>query len=127
MPTPKLTPFDGREVLNTTVAIRNAGDGLSKAMEIDPIELHHGDSVYVVLECEVEKLRFDPIKDTQALSRVHMLKAGVATLVDEALVADALDAQRRAIEEAAGVQRLPLGEPGDTEDDEDEVLEGMER
>src|SRR5262249_14836962 len=109
MPDPEskeLTPFDGRQVLNATVAIRNAGDGLSQAMSIDPIELHHGEKVYVVLECDVEKVRFDPIKDTQALSRVHMLKAGTSVIVDEDLVRAHLDDMERRIEEHAGITRL---------------------
>ena len=113
-----LSKFDGREVLNTTVAIRNAGDGLSKALGVDPVELHHGEDVYVVLHCTVDKVRFDPIKDAEdCLTRVHMLKAGDATMVDGDLVAEQLEAQARRIEEADGVHRLPF------DDNEDEVNE----
>lgn len=112
MATPKLTQFEGRDVLQTTVAIRNTGDGLSDALAVDPHEYHQGERVYVVLECDVEKLRFDPIPKTDALSRVHMLKAGNATIVDAALVADALSAQaeriRLAKEAEEGVQRMVL-------------------
>lgn len=104
-----LGSFDGRDVLGTNVAITNAGDGLSKAMSVEPLELHLGETVYVVLECEVSKVRFDPVKDTQAVQRVHILKAGAATMVDGDLVADVLEEQERKIEEAAGVHRLPLG------------------
>ena len=105
---PTLAPFEGKPVESATIAIRNTGDGLSKAMEVDPTELHHGQRVYVVLECEVDKVRFDPLKDEETLERVHVLKAGRATFVDADVVAEALDAQQRRIEEAAGVQQLPL-------------------
>lgn len=104
----KLGRFEGHDVLSTTVAIRNTGDGLSKAMAVDPVMLKHGARVHVVLECEVEKIRHDPIDDTDGLQRVHMLKAGAAVIVDEALVRAHLDDQQRRIEEAAGISRLPL-------------------
>lgn len=109
-----LGDFEGRTILSTTIQVTNAGDGLSDAMKIDPVVMHHGETVYVVLECEVSKVRFDPIKDTQGVARVHVLKAGTATLIDGAAVEDALDAQRekiaRAKEAAQGVARLPTDE-----------------
>ena len=77
-----LGEFDGKTVARTTIAITNAGDGLSEAMKIEPQLLHHGDKVYVLLECEVSKIRFDEVKDTGYLSRVHVLKAGGAVIAD---------------------------------------------
>lgn len=120
--TDHLTPFDGKPVLRTTISVTNAGDGLSEAMAIDPRELHHGEVVHVVLECEVAKVRFDPIKDApDHLTRVHQLRAGTATIVDAAMVQDVLDRQRLAIEKAkeaaAGIARLPGTEPWDAEAD----------
>lgn len=105
-----LTPFDGKDVLSAGIAIRNAGDGLSEALSVDPQEFHHGEKVYVVLECEVDKVRFDPVKDSDGLRRVHVFKAGTATIVDESIVATQLDDQRRKIEAAAGVRRLEFDE-----------------
>lgn len=114
-----LSQFENHDVLASTVAITNAGDGLSKALAVSPQELHFGDKVYVVLECEMHRVRFDPIKDTQALARVHVLRAGTASLVDEKLVREVLDATEEAIERAQGVVRLPLGatdpDPADQE------------
>lgn len=108
---PALSPFDGRDVLRSTIAITKAGDGLSEAMKIAPQEFHHGERVFVVLETTVGKVRFDPIKDTEALSRVHVLEAGLSTIVSEALVREVLDSQaetiRLAQEAAAGIKRLP--------------------
>lgn len=109
----QLSDFEGRHVGLSRVAITNAGDGLSKALAIDPMELSLGDMVYVVLETEVSKIRFDESKDGDDLTRVHVLKAGTATLVDEDLVRDHLDRQAQRIEQAQGVHRLPLdGEDG---------------
>jgi len=109
-----LGTFDDRDVLRTTIAVTNAGDGLSDALKVDPKLMHLGEKVYVVLECEVAKVRFDPIKDTDALSRVHVLKAGTATLVDADLVRAQLDEQAerilRAKEAEAGISRLPYND-----------------
>lgn len=123
---PELTPFEGRDVLRTSIAITRAGDGLSEAMKFEPREFHHGDRVYVVLETTVAKVQHVPYdKDDEfgPLVRVHSLTAGTATIVDEELVAAHIAAQAernlKAREEAAGIERLPLAD-----DDELEALEG---
>jgi hypothetical protein len=105
-----LASFDNRLVLSAGIAITGAGDGLSEALAVEPREYHHGETVYVVIEAEVSKVRFDPVKDTEGLRRVHFLKAGVATIVDESVVAAAIEEQKRKIEEHRGVTRLDLGD-----------------
>lgn len=110
-PVTDLGTFDGKQVLSTSVAVTNAGDGLSQAMKIDPQLLHLGQKHVLVMECEVAKVRFDPIKDTDAVQRVHVLRAGTATLIDHSVVEDVLAVQREKIERAkeaeAGIARLP--------------------
>lgn len=106
-----LQPFDGRDVRRTTISITNAGDGLSQALKIEPRELHIGEKVFVVLECEVGKLRFVPIDNGEDLTREHILRAQLGTIVDEAAVRAALDAQRdrliAAAEAISGAQQIP--------------------
>jgi hypothetical protein len=108
--TTDLGEFDGQQVLRTTIAVTNAGDGLSDALKVDPALLHLGDKVYVVLECEVSKIRLDPIKDTDALTRVHTLRAGTATMVDADMVQAQLAEQAERIalakEAESGVSRM---------------------
>lgn len=108
-----LGEFEGRKVTKTTIAVRNAGDGLSKAMKVDPQLLHQGDRVYVVLECDVDKVTFDPYDDG-VCARIQNLNAGTATIIDGAVVRDALDQQRDRIklhEDAQkGVHELPTSE-----------------
>lgn len=106
--TTQLTRFDGKEVVGTAIKVTRAGDGLSAALTVEPAEFHHGDIVNIVLRCEVSKVEFVPVKDTALLSRVHTLTAGLATIVDDDLVNEVLDQQKRKIEEALGVQRLDL-------------------
>lgn len=105
-----LSPFEARPVVRTKVAVTNAGDGLSEAMAVDPVELSIGDEVYIVLAAQVSKVRFEEIKDSTSLARVHVLRAGTAALVDETIVADYLAKQRSRIEEAQGIVRLPMEE-----------------
>lgn len=102
----KLHRFEGQDVIGTQIKITNAGDGLSKALAIEPRELTQRETVYVVLECEVDTISFKPMKDVAAVVRIQSLRAGTATLVDKDLVSDHLEAQRVRIEEAAGVHRL---------------------
>lgn len=112
--TSALGSFDGKQVLKTTIAVTNAGDGLSEALKVEPQLLHLDGIVYVVLACRVDKIRFEPIKDVDGVSRVHVLKAGAATLVDEDLVKEHLTAQAERIlqakEKAAGIERIPFGD-----------------
>lgn len=127
-----LGQFDGRDVLTTSVKVTKAGDGLSEALGVDPQLLHHGDRGAIVIEYEVDKITFDPIKDTQGLNRVHTLKAMRGTLIDLEDVQDKLDEQTRRIEEADGVMRLDLdgdGEPqavGDVLEDALDLADGAE-
>lgn len=109
-----LTPFEDSEVLAVGIEVRNAAGGLNEAMSIDPVELHKGDEITVVLRCVVDKIRFDGIKDTNGLRRVHILHANDAAIVDDDVVSEALDRQsdriRKAKEEASGMIRLPYAE-----------------
>jgi hypothetical protein len=111
---PVLSEFDGKKVLSTSIAITGAGDGLSKAMAIEPQEMHHGQTVIVVSECVVNKVRFDPIKDTDGLQRVHVLRAGTSTIMDGDVVREALRIQKAKIDTAAalaeGKRKLPTPE-----------------
>lgn len=104
----KLTKFEGRKVDAVGIEIRNAAGGLQDAMKVDPEEWHLEDEITVVIRCRVTKIRHDPLKDTDGLRRVHILTAEEATVIEDDLVADALDEQKRRIEEVLGVQRLPI-------------------
>lgn len=106
---PELGEFDGRPVRSTGIRITNAGDGLSKALAVDPKVMYHRDQVYVVLETEVTNVAFPPFNtDDDGVIRLHTLKAGRATIVDAELVSDVLEAQQRRLDEAAGKLSLPF-------------------
>lgn len=108
--------FDGRDVIATSVAVTNAGDGLSQSLAVDPREIHIGDTGVIALEYVCTKVGFVEVKDTDCLNRVATLKAGAATLIDRSVVAEVLDAQALKLEQARGVQRLSLNGEDDPQD-----------
>ena len=103
-----LHTYEGRDVVQTSLRLVNAGDGLSKAMALDARELTIGQTIYLVIEAEVAKVTHQPIADTDTLTRVHTARAGLATLAERATVENLLEAQRVAQEQAEGVHRLPV-------------------
>lgn len=116
---PDLTPFEGRQVISTGVEMPGASGGLNAALAVDAMELHHGDTVVLAIEATVAKLRFDPIKDTEAVQRVHVLKVTNATRIDPGVVAEALAEQRRRSDEAKGVVQLNYTDDDAPDDDPD--------
>lgn len=114
----KLPDYAGRPVVRTTISIRNAGDGLSEGLGIDPQVLPLGDKVYVVLECTVHAHDHDRLmdkgNDTGMLVLDQVLKAGTGTLIDADVVkqaiADQAEVIQRAKEKAQGLERLPYPE-----------------
>jgi hypothetical protein len=113
-----LPDYGGRQVVRTSISIRNAGDGLSEGLGIDPQVLPLGETVYVVLECVVHAHDHDRImdkgNDTGLLVLDQVLKAGTGTLIDADVVKTAIAEQAEKIvlakEAAAGTQRLPFDE-----------------
>lgn len=101
--------YESRDVLGTSIAVRNTGHGLEEAMKTEPAVLHHGETVYVVMECQVEKIRYDEVPETDALTRVQMLKAGTATILDSAVVKDAIQKQADANQERKDRESGQLG------------------
>lgn len=116
----KIGEFEGSPVVGTTLILRNTGDGLSQAMEIDPVKMKVGEVVNLVIEAEVVGIRHDAAKDDdESLVRVHILRAGISKIVNAELVAGVLEEQRIAIEKLTGVERLPFdGKPEGMTDEE---------
>lgn len=114
-----LSSFEGLSVIRAGVEMPGAAGGLRDAMRVDPVELHHGDTGFVILPYTVRKVRFDPVDREDAKGpqeRVHVLDVQVGTLVPggnaelAALVADVQERVRIAKEEEKGIQRLPDGD-----------------
>lgn len=118
-----LGEYRGRKVLSTSLKITNTGDGLSEAMGIAPEILEPGDTVYVLLECEVGKHTHKLNTKFDAYELQQVLKAGTATIVDDQASKKKIAAQanrlQRAKEEREGTQRIPGTE--DVTDGQDNV------
>lgn len=107
----KLTPFEGRQVLAVGIEVPSAGGGLRDALTIDPAEFHYGETVFLVVEGKVGKIRFDPIPDAgESVRRVHVLETVAATIAERETVERLLEEQAKRIEEAKGLTRLPFGD-----------------
>lgn len=114
-----LADFEGKSVVEVGIEIPGAAGGLREAMKIDPVTFTQGETTFVVLQCKVGKVRFEPI-DKDYLDgdqrRVHVFTVEGATMVDGDLVREHLDAQAERIllarEAAQGITRLPMEQDG---------------
>jgi hypothetical protein len=106
-----LGSYEGFDVVGATVSVRNAGDGLSQALAVEPVRLDLHSTVHLVLECEVVKHVYEGPRDKDHVDQdelvlVNVLRAGRATLIDRDAVKSALDEQsdriRKAKEAAEG-------------------------
>lgn len=113
-----LHAFEGRKVVATSIKVTKAGDGLSPALKVEPVEYELGEVVYLVLKTTVGAVGYKPSKDNpEASIRQHTLETVEGTIVEEAKVRGVLAAQRKAIEQSEGIERLP----GLDEDDRPEL------
>lgn len=115
----KAKTFEGDEVRRSTVKITKAGDGLSDALKVDPVEYHRGDTVYFVLRGKVRYVAHPPeSKDSANVVRQHVIDTEEIAIVNELDVAKLLEANRErvqvALDSMAGQQRL-----GENDDDDD--------
>jgi hypothetical protein len=127
----KYTEFEGRDVIASGIEMPGASGGLNAALAIDGLELHHGDTGAIVIQYEVTKVRFDPVKGTEALQRNHVLGITNASQVDMELVADLLKRQmdrneeaRKAAKEAEGIHELPFDPDAEAEVPGDDFTHG---
>jgi len=114
-----MEPFEGIPVLASGFTMPGASGGLNKALSVNGLELHKGDRVTLAINCEVKQLNFPPVPDTDGVQRVHVLNVEGVAIIDEAMVAEAIDAQRLKVEEAQGVKRLPPGDADAYADDDE--------
>lgn len=109
-PLDALPPFEGVPVIYSSVAIAKAGDGLSDALKVDPIALHHGEEVWFVLRGHVAQVNHVPIKsdDSSRLVRKHRIDAEAIAIINsedgKPLLDEALAEVKRKIDESRGVQ-----------------------
>jgi hypothetical protein len=103
--------YDGRPIITSSVVIPGAGGGLHESLAVQPVLLHTGDSIDIVLRCTVEDINHKMIKhkgeDTGHYDRVAKLVPNFGMIIDSADVDKAIAASRKRVEEAAGIQQIP--------------------
>lgn len=103
----KLGKHDGKEIVGCAIKVTNAGDGLSKAMEVEPEIIRDGTRVFIVLEGVVDGEQYKNVKNsTNKQIRIHTVVAGTATLVDREFAEEVLDKQAAKIEAFRGTPKL---------------------
>lgn len=92
----------GMPVVETTLILRQTGTGFADTMKTDPVLLEPGDSGVLIIEYEVDEVRYDRIKEkgepTGDLTRVHVADAGIVVVAERESVAGHLEAQTQRTE-----------------------------
>jgi len=106
---PALGYFEDDPIWGAKLRVKGLGDGLSKLAEVEPVELGRGQRVALVIEAFVDSIAFVPGKsqwEQDGVDRLHVLRAGLVTIVDPAVVKKALDAHQKRLDEAANRRSL---------------------
>lgn len=97
---------DGRDVIGAKMSLTNAGDGLSKAMGLEPQRLHIGDRVLVLVEAVVAKEQYVPAIAGDLAGPLHfvaVLKADAAKITTLPGAIKEMDKHKGRIEKAAQI------------------------
>lgn len=80
-----LPKFEGKQVIASRIAIVGCGDGLSDALDIEPIALKSGETGFAVLSWKVRDVDHTPIKkgEDSVLARKHVLTTESVMIVSE--------------------------------------------
>lgn len=119
-----LGTYKGHEVVGVSMKLTKAGDGLSKAMSLDPVDLEFGQRVHLVIEAVVTEHGLKPATPGDLygpLRNVVTLQAEAATIVENASVAKLIDRHKAALDKAKQIdgQRSITDELGDADGDGD--------
>lgn len=103
-----LPAFEGLPTIAVSLEVRGIDGGFNDGMTIDPVVLHKGDKVFLLVEGTVAGINHKPIEEANAWRRAHVIRVDAGTLVSREFAEAHLDEQARRIEEAKGLARLPF-------------------
>lgn len=104
---PDLGEFEGCPIIGTKIDVPNIGGGFGMALDLDPVVMHKGERVKILVDAEVVQIAFPPVKDSDDVYRLHRLSAVTATFVEGDVFEEALEAHR---EKVAKAERDASGE-----------------
>lgn len=115
--------YRGKPITAITMAVKNAGDGLSKSLDIKPPnldDLEVGETVRVLLEGEIKRHDYTLIEKADSYELKIEIKAGAGTLTTQgsADLRKVRDLIAKATETRQGKQRLAGMDADDLEGDE---------
>jgi hypothetical protein len=92
-----LPKFGNKVVTKSRVKITGAGDGLSDALDLEPVAFTHGEHVYFMVRTRVDQVNHVvDKKNPDCLHRVHTMTVEGITQIDageaEGVINDALEA-----------------------------------
>lgn len=106
----KLKRFEDRDVVDATIKVTKAGDGLSKDLGVRPQEFKQHETVYVVLETTCSQVAYVDHPDDETKSRrVHTLVTRNASIVDGQAVASMLAETKKLLAVKAEEDRAAKG------------------
>jgi len=97
--------YRGKPVMDTSAVIKKTGDGLSKAMELDPAIYEPGSVVTFVIRARVARHQFILSEDGATYSLVQQFDAGTLAVIDDDLAAEALNDMEARIQAAEDARR----------------------
>ena len=116
MTEPALGKYRGRPVISVVSKTTNTGDGLSAALGIEPVIYEVGREVTIVHRTEVAAHRYRFTSEEQGYVLEITFKAYSGMVIDDDLVAVAMDKMDERIQaakdEAAGQHTLPAMDAG---------------
>jgi hypothetical protein len=107
-----LGEYLGTEVTETVAKITNTGDGLSAAMELDPVVFRPGDLVTFAVRCRVVAHNHLITEDGEEMKLVQVFKAGTIAPIDDDLVGDIMNTMQARVEARNNTLSGKLSLPG---------------
>jgi len=111
-----LGKYKGHQITGTSIVLTNLGDGLSKAVEVEPLIVKLNDVVFIAVKAKKVNDKYVLEVDQKSgkvmgVELVQTFSATAATFADEALVSEAIESMSERIrkEEDERAGRLTLG------------------
>ncbi len=99
------TSPEGHPVDDTSIKVLNMGDGLSKAMKVEPVLIKAGEEAYIIVKVIKTKdqydYTFDDDDDVESVELVQVFRAKTALFVDDAFAVQAIARMEKMLAEAA--------------------------
>ena len=99
------TSPEGHPVGDTSIKVLNMGDGLSKAMKVEPVLIKAGEEAYIIVKVIKTKdqydYTFDDDDDVESVELVQVFRAKTALFVDDVFAVQAIARMEKMLAEAA--------------------------